>query len=286
MTQQTNPFDDLDDPIITQEEVEKPHEEIVQLDTDFDSIKSDDVRKKRTTKAPKAKPKNSTGTGKELPDVNEDPTQGLPAGTNTTSQTEVDSLVAGAAGSTPVNTTGNKPMSVDDLTRMEEISNEMVKTEGRFIDGVDNARAGTTIDGRDIAKQGNTHSPNMDLYMSEEEMHGLGKMRADGVILDDNGVLDTGLGAQAPVPEDQLETELEAQHDPTSSLFLTCVNKSCAYRAGCMRYRKSADKTLPQFVFFPDSCRTEGIYIDIQDHPNIGLAPMEVVEPAAAPGSL
>lgn len=51
-------------------------------------------------------------------------------------------------------------------------------------------------------------------------------------------------------------------NDPLSDNFLTCRNKSCAHRVNCLRYLMSRQRTSNQGIFYPETCREEGVFMD------------------------
>jgi len=144
---------------------------------------------------------------------------------------------------------------VKDMARREEIEAELIRTRGRYIESVDNARAGTPYTG----KASNDFSVGPQIF-TEPAKH---KYRAEGVDFS-GSYLDTGAGAQVARPPAVLDAS-----DPRSDSFITCGNGNCQYREVCLRYRmKSIKPALNTFVFFPEECRIDGIYINIDEHPN------------------
>lgn len=149
---------------------------------------------------------------------------------------------------------------VEDMVRREEIEAELIRTEGRFIEGSDDARPGTPF---------NSNSSNNALDAPKSFTQPLAyQYRSDGVDFTGD-ILDTGEGAQQPVPHtiDPETGEKYDTADPRSSEFITCGNGNCPYREHCLRYRMK-DMRDNMFVFFPEECRTDGVYVNIDDHPD------------------
>lgn len=164
----------------------------------------------------------------------------------------------------------DKPTSLQDVIRAEEVAADMVKAKGRYIENVDNVKPGVTFRGADA----DLYSPEMPLPYS-----GQVSMRADGVTLDNVGPIDPSEGAQdintMPKPGDR--------DDPTSVHFMVCMNSNCRYREGCLRYRMKNKREM-KTVFFPEDCRRDGIYISIDDTKFTAYDPMELIEgPVSTP---
>jgi len=144
---------------------------------------------------------------------------------------------------------------VKDMVRREEIEAEIIRKRGRYIESVDNARAGTPYTG----KASNDFSIGPQIFTEPAKR----KYRAEGVDFSGD-ILDTGSGAQLPKPP-----VLYDDKDPRSDSFVTCGNGNCQYREVCLRYRMLKMKPEANtFVFFPEECRIDGIYINIDEHPN------------------
>lgn len=158
---------------------------------------------------------------------------------------------------------------LEDMIRAEEMAADLVKQRGRFIEGVDNAKPGVPF----RAVESNIYAPEMPLPYADQQ-----SIRSDGVVLSNIGVLDTGDGAQVveemPKPGDR--------DDPASPHFMVCVNKNCRYREGCLRYRMHNKRSM-KTVFFPEDCRRDGIYINVEAHPYDAYDPMEILESNSTP---
>lgn len=178
----------------------------------------------------------------------------------------------------PANTTPqvNNPGSpkvegqtLDQMVRAEEIAAELVKTQGRFIEGVDNARVGVPF----RAVESDIAPADMPIPFADQP-----NVRSDGVVLDNVGVLDTGAGSQTS----QLRERLAQRDDPSSPNFMVCVNRNCRYRENCVRYRMHNKRDL-KTVFYPEDCRRDGIYIDLDDTEFTAYDPMSVIESSSTP---
>lgn len=180
------------------------------------------------------------------------------------------------------NQSGSSQLSDDAikvLMRQEEIAHAMVKEEGRFIEGSDQAKPGKTIYGT-TANESSSINPFdfQDVNETVQDLTVNGQIRSDGIVFD-TVVIDTGKGAQKPT-----EINVDDQNDPTSTEFIICVNKNCNYRDGCLRYRMSNKKGYEKkFVFFPDTCRDEGIYLSIDSTDYTAYSPMNVLESNSTP---
>lgn len=173
---------------------------------------------------------------------------------------------------------------VERMDRIEEIENEILRTEGRYIEAVDNVKPGMTMQNK-LATEYDPMLPMDFIDQSVNEMEEAPIIRSDGVILDGHTVFDPARGAKkAPVDVTQA-TEgggMAPMHDPRSDEFLTCVNKNCEYRQNCLRYRLSSSKP-NKFAFFPESCRKEGIFIDISETDYSAYPSMDIIESTSTP---
>lgn len=160
-------------------------------------------------------------------------------------------------------------VALEEMKRAEEIAAELRKSSGIFIEGVDNAKPGVPF----RAVEADVHSPEFPLPHADQRY-----VRADGIVLDGIGVFDTGDGAQSseamPAPNDR--------DDPASPHYMVCVNKNCRYREGCMRYRMHNKRDM-KTVFFPDTCREDGIYQNIDGNTYEAYDPMHILESNATP---
>lgn len=153
---------------------------------------------------------------------------------------------------------------VAELSRREEIEAEIIRTKGRYIESVDNARPGVPFNG----SHANDFSVSPMNFVEPTKR----EYRADGVDFSGD-IFDTGYGAQAALlslpsdPEDPNSKPFDI-NDPRSAEYVTCGNGNCNYREGCLRYRmKSIKPEANKFVFFPDACRADGIYQSIDQFP-------------------
>jgi hypothetical protein len=161
---------------------------------------------------------------------------------------------------------------VEEMARREEIEADLIRQNGRYIESVDNARPGVPF----ASPSANAFDVTPYTFVDPPKR----KYRADGVDFSGD-ILDTGEGAQRPTPmlyarneddPDGPDIKLDS-NDPRSTDFITCGNGNCPYREHCLRYRmkdvrRKNGKVDNAFLFFPEECRRDGIYIDIQDHPN------------------
>lgn len=155
-------------------------------------------------------------------------------------------------------------VSVDfalDLVRAEEIEAEIVRKGGRYIPGVDDAKAGVPY----TTKQDERVSM-LDGQVFKVPLINTLNINSDGVTIRGGGIFDPGEGAQPPpVPASDFKTNKSSNpNDPRSENFLTCSNNQCQYREGCMRFRLK-NRRSNSFPFFPESCRKDGIYLSIND---------------------
>lgn len=165
-----------------------------------------------------------------------------------------------------------------DLQRAEEIENELVKTKGRYIESIDNARIGVTIYGEDNTAPNQTVKSVIFAKQQEPHYIGNGFNTGDGK----NSPLDTGEGAQKIEENTSYEDEI---NDPRSDNFLTCMNSACKYRETCVRYRLQ-NKRANKGLFFPEQCRLEGTYISTEDTSFTGYDNMSTIEDKVAPTNL
>ena len=170
----------------------------------------------------------------------------------------------------PANVTAS--LSIE-ISRNEEVAAEIVRQKGRYIDSVDNAKPGVPFTGRS-----SNASPSTEGFATPQQFTPSPnfQFRADGIELTGN-IFDTGAGAQEPIPADNF-----APDDPRSTEFVACANGNCAYREGCLRYRMK-NKSLNTFVFFPDACRMDGVYIGIDDTDFTAYSPMNSLESTSTP---
>lgn len=182
-----------------------------------------------------------------------------------------------------------------DMQRVEEIQAELVRKKGRYIQGSDDIpKAKTLWNPNDpktnpanpyIASQSRmVTSIARDVSKTDGSLKGDlfaivdgGKaIRSEGGTLK-HGILDTNAGApEAPV------VSASDNNDPRSENFMVCVNHTCRYRETCMRYRLK-DKRSNKAVFFPEDCRADGIYMNVDDVDMKAITPMRVLEPKSAP---
>ena len=164
--------------------------------------------------------------------------------------------------------------------RLEEIEDVLVKTEGRFIDHVDNAKAGVPYK---VVESNDPLSPFLEGMQQTEQNFALPlintlNIRADGFVSEGGRVLDTGTGAQEALNEGA------NPHDPKSKAFMVCVNKLCQYRQGCLRYRLN-NRRDNKFPFHPSECRKDGIYISLDDSKFSAYDPFEMIDSAGLPNA-
>lgn len=176
----------------------------------------------------------------------------------------------------PVSTPNVPAEVVKSLQRSEEIEAELVRSEGRYIESIDNAKPGRTITG--ALNSSEEASP---LTFAQQEY----TFRAEGANVnpDAGNYFDTGSGAQTV--EDLSEVG-DDPHDPRSDAFMTCLNNNCNYRSGCLRYRMKASRTKNAAVFFPEQCRADGTYIALTDSDFTGYGSFESIDGMTAPSSL
>lgn len=170
--------------------------------------------------------------------------------------------------------------SLNDLIRAEEIAADIVKTKGRFIEGVDNAKPGVTFRGPDASinpvllnelegiEYNTPVNPNQFIEKPKRDM------RADGITL--KGVLDTGIGAQEASPT------VNERDDPASPNFMVCVNQECRYREHCLRYRLKSERSM-KASFYPEDCRRDGIYMNVEESDFTAYPPFNVLESKSTP---
>lgn len=170
--------------------------------------------------------------------------------------------------------------ALNEFIRAEEIAADLVKAKGRFIEGVDNAKAGVTFRGPDASinpalLEGIEYneSSNPKQFIQKPKF----PMRADGISFE-KGVLDTGKGAQG---EDSMP-KVSDRDNPESESFMVCVNRECRYREHCMRYRLSNQRNM-KTVFYPEDCRRDGIYMNIEETDFTAYDPMSVIESKSTP---
>ena len=163
--------------------------------------------------------------------------------------------------------------------RLEEIENELVKDVGRFIEHVDNAKPGVPY------KTSNSNDPmapfvegmqNLTAPVFVRPLINELNIRSDGFVSEGGVVLDTGAAAQPAV------LSSASPHDPASDSFMVCVNKQCAYREGCLRYRLS-NRRDNKFPFHPSECRKDGIYISVNETRFTAFDPFDMVEATGVP---
>jgi hypothetical protein len=163
--------------------------------------------------------------------------------------------------------------------RLEEIENELVKDVGRFIEHVDNAKAGVpykTSEANDPMAPFVEGMQNLTAPVFVRPLINELNIRADGFVSEGGVVLDTGAAAQPPV------LASSNPHDPGSESFMVCINKQCAYREGCLRYRLS-NRRDNKFPFHPSECRKDGIYISVNETKFTGYDPFDAVEATGVP---
>lgn len=166
-----------------------------------------------------------------------------------------------------------------DLQRAEEIEAELVKTNGRYIESVDNVKVGKTIYGDDVTKDPN-HSVSALIFARQQHPSYIG--HGFNTDTDENSPLDTGAGAHKNKIEANYDEEI---NDPRSKDFLVCMNSQCQYRETCVRYRLQNQRP-NKAVFFPEQCRLDGTYISIDDTSFTGYDNMSTIEDKVAPTSL
>lgn len=246
---------------------------------------NDGTNKSRTIYAKKERPDVVTEASDPEPgDENPDPVEALKLNNSISDEVAVgNSKLVSKESPTKVTDETTKIM-----IRQEEIAAELVRTQGRFIEGVDNAKPGTTFTGAQANSFNNGMSPvefmaqQSQAKQQSQDTTGI-TVRSDGITFD--GYLDTGAGAQQKT---EVEEIINDPNDPQSDSFITCVNKSCQYRDNCLRYRLS-NKRSNKGVFFPETCRIEGIYLPVDDYnndpdtPSIALTPLGTLESTSTP---
>lgn len=162
------------------------------------------------------------------------------------------------------------------LERSEEIEAELVRQNGRFLEGSDNAKIGVTIDGG-LATQQYENAP----MMFAEPPKGY---ISEGVNTFDPNLPDHIFdpGADAQKQEDVKQIETYEPNDPRSPSFIACVNNTCAYRENCLRYRMK-NKVTNKFPFFPEECRIDGTFISLDDTDFTAYDSMNTLESNVTP---
>ena len=162
-----------------------------------------------------------------------------------------------------------------DLIRAEEIEADLVRKAGRYIESVDNVKPGVPYTDRKDERI--TH-----LGESEFAVPLINRLNinADGLTIRGGDIFDPGEGAQKPEPNPFATNTSSNPNDPRSESFLTCSNKMCAYREGCLRYRLR-NRRAQSFPFFPESCRKDGIYVSVNDSEYQGYDPFDQLERGA-----
>lgn len=160
---------------------------------------------------------------------------------------------------------------ITQILRAEEEAAKLVAQHGRYIPSVDDVSPGKVF-------QSNNHvySNNENAVTSPEKIEGAVKVRSNGSVF----------YAKMPDIEGQKPPEAvskEELSDPRSEHFITCRNKLCPYRDGCLRYRMVSQRTENQNVFYPSECREDGIYISIDDSDYKAYPPMKVLESSSTP---
>lgn len=138
----------------------------------------------------------------------------------------------------------DRPISSLTVEQAEIMAKKETNSTGRYIPNIDDAKPGVTF------WQPKAQQPDA---LPFQVMNGTPALPEDGAILD------TGLGAQ--VKEDIPIPELD---DPRSDRYMSCMNKSCQYREGCLRYRLHNKKVF-KAIFYPEECKATGIYQSIND---------------------
>jgi hypothetical protein len=165
--------------------------------------------------------------------------------------------------------------------RLEEIENELIKAKGRYIEHVDDAKAGVPY--KQLGPNG-IGDPYLEGFQTAAEpafvvpLINTLNVRADGYAAAGGLVFDTGANAQPPLKKSA------NPHDPSSESFMVCINKLCSYREGCLRYRMS-NRRDNRFPFHPAECRKDGIYISINDTKFSGYDPFATVESGGIPSA-
>ena len=223
----------------------------------FDSNVSqpDLVQIRRERELAELKRANNHANPNEAPSVNEDLSDRIFANKNITSPKVDESMILS-------------------LERAEEIEEELVRKTGRYIESVDNARPGVPYTDRKDERM--TH---LDQQEFAVPLINRLNINSDGLTIRGGDIFDPGEGAQkAP---DRFGTNASSNpNDPRSESFLTCSNKQCAYREGCLRYRLR-NRRDNSFPFFPESCRKDGIYISVNDSDYTGYDNFDQIERGA-----
>lgn len=165
-----------------------------------------------------------------------------------------------------------------DLIRAEEIEEELVRKAGRYIESVDNARPGVPFSDRKDER-----ITNLDHQEFAVPLINRLNINSDGVTIRGGGIFDPGEGAQKPTPvPDKFGTNASSNpNDPRSENFLTCSNKMCPYRESCLRYRLK-NRRAQSFPFFPESCRKDGIFINVNETNYTGYDNFDQLERGAS----
>jgi hypothetical protein len=165
--------------------------------------------------------------------------------------------------------------------RLEEIENELIKAKGRYIEHVDDAKAGVPY--KQLGPNG-MGDPYLEGFQTASQpafvvpLINTLNVRADGYAAAGGLVFDTGANAQPPLKKSA------NPHDPSSESFMVCINKLCSYREGCLRYRMN-NRRDNKFPFHPAECRKDGIYISINDTKFSGYDPFATVESGGIPSA-
>ena len=136
-----------------------------------------------------------------------------------------------------------KPISSLTEEQVRAIAKKENRTKGRYIPNIDDAKPGVTfwqptIDNGDLPYKVMNSTPAIDTS---------------------TGILDTGADAQTK--EDIAIPEMD---DPRHVNYMSCMNKSCQFREGCLRYRLHNKKSF-KAIFYPEECKETGIYQSIND---------------------
>ena len=174
--------------------------------------------------------------------------------------------------------------NLNDMIRAEELAADIVKEKGRFIDGVDNAKAGVTFRGPDpsinpahlSSLEGMDYNSPLPVHQQQYIQNPKHDMKSDGITL--KGILDTGAGAQRP----EKKVEVSDRDNPESPSFMVCVNKECRYRENCMRYRLNNQRSMKS-VFYPEDCRRDGIFMSVDESDFTAYDPLNILESTATP---
>lgn len=166
--------------------------------------------------------------------------------------------------------TANQALAME---RIEEIEAELTRKMGRYIPAIDDVKPGvpykTEVDERITMLDQQTFAVPLISTLN---------VNSDGFTVRGGDIFDPGQDAQKAKPVVDYKTNSSANpNDPRSESFLTCNNKSCSYREMCLRYRLR-NRRPQSFPFFPESCRADGIYININDSDYTGYDPFETLE--------